>query len=464
MRRPSFTDALALATLVVASLLGLAGPIRGQEESQPPGEQAPPQEESTEEAPTEEMETPPGESSEASDEGATESTDADDDTDRQKTPEEIAREEARRKREERAAKRQAKKDREKEKREDKVARGEASYEDQLARLLSKGYEALAEGRYRNALQAFRSRLELEMGVDFEARMGVARTLLAMERKVEAIEEALKAARDAQRNSDRSDALVFAGDVALRSVPRDETTNAPLPGSELYVTTAWRYYVQALVADPSGAAEARSRLDEIFPTPPDERTERLYARYLATTRNAEQQHAAYLAAAYEALISGGSSNPVAVVGGITPPKKTRGRRPTYPRPLDTAPPRRLIASLIIEADGTVSAVRVLNGVDLRHDRDARAIWQEWTFEPARLPDGTPVPVHYLAGASPILTEPLPELPTAEIAEGDEADDGPDGAADGAADGAPDPDAESETDESGTATSEDPPDERQPEDDE
>ncbi len=402
VRRPSATTLFSFSPLLLAGLLVLPAPLAAQEES-PPSEETAPQEPPTEEAPSEE---------EPSD---------DQQEPRELTPEEAKREEARIKREERAAKRQAKKDREAEKAEDKVSKGEANYEDQLNKLLSKGYAALEAGRFKNALQAFNTRLGLENDIDFEARMGRARTLFAMDRQVEAIEEALKASRDAEESSDSSDALVFAGDLALRSVPRDEVTNAPLPGSELYVTTAWRYYIQALQADPQGAEEARSRLDEIFPTPPDERTERLYGRYLDLVEGGYLQHARYLAAAYEALITGGSTEPVAVAGGITAPTKSWGKRPTYPRPKDEPPPKRLVASFIVETDGTVSDVRILNGVSRRLNQDARKVWMEWTFEPARLPDGTPVPVHYLAGASPIITEPPAEPPSDQETTPDEAEE-------------------------------------------
>jgi tetratricopeptide (TPR) repeat protein len=418
----------AVALALLSLTLAVSGGRLAAQEEAPPAE---PPAEPSDSAPSEETasdEPPPsGESdtSETADEAAPAGEES---AGQQPAPaEEVGTEESRRRREERQARREAKKEREKLKVEDKLARAEGDYEQRLAGLLEKGYAALDAQEYKKALQAFEARLALEDGTDFAARMGLAWTLSAMGDPVGAIDSALRAARQAERDDQRSEALVFAGDLSLRSIPHDESTRAPLPGGELYVTTAHRYYVQAVRADPEGADEARQRLEEIYPTPPDERTERLYARFVELAPNGAIEHARYLAAAYEALISGSSSVPVAVAGGISAPVKDRGPRPPYPRPPAGDPPRRILASLIIEPDGTVSQARILNGVDERHDQPAVDTFRSWTFEPARLPDGTPVPVHYLAGTSPTPVDPLPPDPPAESSEagdpsGDPGDEG------------------------------------------
>lgn len=380
---------LRRSAIAILSLVLQTGPGFAQDESQPPPE-------STEETPTEEA---PGDS-EADQEPDAETAEP------QLTPEEQAKiEQARRKREMRKAKREAKRAEEAEKAAEKAAKQEAQHQEHLARLLEKGDAALEAGEYKNALQIFQNHLELERGRSFAARMGLARTQLALGNAAEAVEQALKAAKVAKLDSDGAAALIFAGQATLDSRPRDEATFRPLPGTEIYETTALRFYLRAIVADPDGAEEARQRLADAFPTPQDETIDRLYKRYLELAPGGPILHAKRLAAAYEALISGAASTHVVVAGGITAPVKVSGKRPPYPQEESGKNlRRRLVAGLLVEADGSVSKVEVLNGIDPALDARAGETFMTWTFEPARLPNGEPVPVHHVVAVNAILVSP------------------------------------------------------------
>lgn len=423
----------ALATL---STLLLVGSAPAQEEGSPPPE--PPEEASAEQAPDEEEpdEKEPGETAESLGEqepteepAPGEEPDPEQPAEEQEeaqepelTPEERAAiEEARRKREERQAKREAKEVAEKAKAAEKAAKEEAKHREQLAKILDKGFEAIDRGELKNALQAFQTYTELAGKDPFPGYMGLARTQLAMGEPARAIERALEAAKLAVDASDEAEALVFAGDASLAARPRDEISLQPLPGTELYETTALRFYLRALAADPEDGSEALTRLEKRFPTPPDESTERLYDRYLEMDPTGPALHAKRLAAAYEALISGRATSHVAVTGGITPPVKISGPRPPYPL-RDGGKARRLVAGLHIDADGTVSRVKVLNGTDAKLDRKASEVLGTWTFEPARLPGGVAVPVHYAVAVNAV-EPPEEELDESEIAETgpDEPDD-------------------------------------------
>jgi TonB family protein len=351
------------------------------------------------------------------------------------TPEEQAKiEEARRKREERQAKRAAKKAAEDAKAAEQRAKQEAKQDEHLTRVLAKGYEALERQDHKGALAAFGSYVELAGADRFPGLIGLARTRLAMGEPAEAVARALEAAKATSEASGQAEALVLAGDASFAARPRDPATLEPLPGTELYETTALRFYARALAADPEDRAGARARLEERFPTPADETTERLYSRYREADPTGAVQHAKRLAAAYEALLSGGTETHVAVAGGITVPVKLSGLRPPYP-PRADGRARRLLAALFIEPDGTVSRARLLNGADAKLDRAAVEVLETWRFEPARLPSGEPLPVHYVVavnaveprgGAAAASDGGEPEPPDREeaTAEPDASEDPPD----------------------------------------
>lgn len=328
-------------------------------------------------------------------------------------------EELKRKREERAAKRAAKKARQAAKEEQKRLEREAKHAERLAEILSEGGELLEAGRLDKARQAFEKHMELEGGESYDGHMGLARVELAAANPAAAVEQALKAVQASGVGADKARALSFAAEATSAARPRDEETGEPLPGTGLYRNNALRYYMQALTFDPEGALEARQALEQAFPAPEDERTERFYSRYLESSETAAQAHAKRLASTYEALLSGRIEGPLAVAGGITAPEKTSGPQPPYPQDLSAENiRRRLVIALVVEADGTVSKARILNGLDTPRDRAAEAVMGQWTFEPARLPDGAPVAVYYVivtnADVQPL---PVPEVeapPAAETA--------------------------------------------------
>ena len=434
--------------LAVALLLPLLFAARGVAQEEP--EPTPPPADSQESEPAEESESepsdveppaeePPGEEppdeepqtedAEPTDDDAGEEEPSEEPAPPELTPEERAKiEEARRKREERQAKREARKAAEEAKARERKAKEASKEERQEGKVLAKAYAALDREELKNALQGFRAYIDLAGKDAFAGYMGVARTQLALGEPASAIESALEAAKLTEVGAQKAEALIFAGDASLMARPRDEETLQPLPGTELYETTAVRFFLQALTADPQDNSEAIERLEQWFPTPQDERTERLYARYLEMHPAGALHHAKRLAGAYEALLTGRAGAHVAVTGGISPPVKVSGRRPPYPMRAG-GKARRLVADLLIEADGTVSRAKVLNGPSPKHDRRASETLRSWVFEPARLPNGEPVPVHYVVVANAVAPSPSEdeeieeeETTAEEEAEAEEADEG------------------------------------------
>lgn len=340
---------------------------------------------------------------------------------RELTPKERAKlEELERKREERKAKRRAKKAKQAAKRAEKRAARQAKHQERLAEVLAKGYEALESGDLDKARSAFETYGELDGGKSFTGEMGLARTELTGQNSALAVEHALEAAKATAKAAEKAEALSFAAEATLAARPRDDSTGEPLPGTEIFYHNALRYHMQALADDLEGAAEARRALEEAFPSVDDERIGRFYERFLESSESAPRRHARRLAATYEALLSGRIDGPLAVAGGIRPPQKLSGERPPYPQePTDDSIRQRLVASFIVARDGTVSEVRVLNGSDRWRDSMAESVLREWIFDPARLPNGTPVEVHWVMALNADTT-PLEEPTEEEVGENEHAE--------------------------------------------
>ena len=264
--------------LAVALLLPLLFAARGVAQEEP--EPTPPPADSQESEPAEESESepsdveppaeePPGEEppdeepqtedAEPTDDDAGEEEPSEEPAPPELTPEEQAKiEEARRKREERQAKREARKAAEEAKARERKAKEASKEERQEGKVLAKAYAALDREELKNALQGFRAYIDLAGKDAFAGYMGVARTQLALGEPASAIESALEAAKLTEVGAQKAEALIFAGDASLMARPRDEETLQPLPGTELYETTAVRFFLQALTADPQDNSEAIER--------------------------------------------------------------------------------------------------------------------------------------------------------------------------------------------------------------
>ncbi len=123
-------------------------------------------------------------------------------------------------------------------------------------------------------------------------------------------------------------------------------------------------------------------------------ERLLARYLEQDPVRADAHRLRVGDAYRALLGDHvePGQPLAVVGPITPPVRlTGGPVPVTPRAGRPGRPR-LGVAFVVEADGSVSAVELLARVPA--EAAALAVLEQWHFEPARLPDGRAVPVHWV----------------------------------------------------------------------
>jgi len=81
----------------------------------------------------------------------------------------------------------------------------------------------------------------------------------------------------------------------------------------------------------------------------------------------------------------------MLDGVTLPKAVK--TPTYPYPASYKPvllAGTVVISIVVTTDGNAEQARVVQRVDPDFDSDALTAVKAWHFEPAKSPDGTPVP--------------------------------------------------------------------------
>jgi tetratricopeptide (TPR) repeat protein len=312
-------------------------------------------------------------------------------------------EEAKRKAAERAAKREARKL----KREEKKAREEAKQTEEDQRQAAKrsskaaeqtdlGYREIEAGKYKAAADHFANVRELEGGRSFEAEMGLAHVELAQGNFAQATQLAQKAVQSTPNPVRKAEALTLAGNATLAARPLiDGDPDRPQPGSEMFADAAMRFYARAVELAPVEATEARASLDRRFraiePTP---RVARLLDDYLSDVPDARRSHGERVARTYEALISGTlPAGPMAVVGPVSAPARISGPAPRVAG-ASAETEERVIVGLVIEPDGSVSSVDLLDRDDEAYDRAVSDALKQWTWEPARLPDGRAARVYWL----------------------------------------------------------------------
>jgi len=395
------TRLLLVSTLCLALLPAIGG---AQEPPPAPPEEAEESEQKLD-SPTQEPETAEetGEEGQAEGEGEDE---AGEEVERVLTPEE---EEIRRKAAEKAAKREArqekraaKKAREESKRSEKAVRQELEKIERIAELIELGYASLDAGEFKNTRERFGKARELEGGRSFEADLGLAHLELALGNFAQAVQLAQRAVTATADREEKAEALTFAGNATLAARPLvDDDPDRPQPGTEMFADAALRFFLRAVELAPLGATEALAHLESRFPGgDPDARSARLLAQYFERVEGAEVRHGRRLAATYEALLSGRSQlgSPIAVVGPVSPPKRLSGQRPRLGTVQGASARRRLVVSFVIEPDGTVSAVEVISEIAAARSTAIAESLRGWIFEPARLPDGTPVAVFWLQAVS------------------------------------------------------------------
>ena len=82
----------------------------------------------------------------------------------------------------------------------------------------------------------------------------------------------------------------------------------------------------------------------------------------------------------------------MLDGVTPPKPSK--MSVFPYPASYKPvilAGNVVISMIIATDGSVEQARIVQKVDPDFDSDTLKVVKTWHFEPAKSPDGTPVPV-------------------------------------------------------------------------
>lgn len=305
------------------------------------------------------------------------------------------------KREERREKRAAKEAEEAAKRAEKRAREAMKRDERVDELIALGHASIETGKYKDAQGQFDKARELNGGRSFEAEMGVAQLELARGNYAQSVQFAQRAAAATLDAKKKAEALTFAGKATLAARPmREDDPTEPQPGSEIFVDSAVRFYIRAVEVSPFGAEEAYALLEERFPGDAGgSRADRLLTQYLDSVDNAEVLQGQRVAAAYEALLSGPKEgSPVAVVGPISPPKRLTGERPQLPDRQGAPAKRRLAVGFVVQPDGSVARVEILDTISPGAKKQAQRTLMDWTFEPARLPDGRPVTSFWLQGVS------------------------------------------------------------------
>ena len=178
---------------------------------------------------------------------------------------------------------------------------------------------------------------------------------------------------------------------------------------MYERAALRFFWRAVEAAPGESAAALAHLESRFPSQPESpQTRRLLERYLETGFVAVTSHQARVAAAWEAQISQHppEDEPVAVVGGIVPPRRTGGPKVRFSAVDSKRIRRRLNVAFEVTPSGETRNIAVLDGVNARQDAAVVAALEQWTFEPARLPDGRPIAVFWLSVVNAAPDSPSP----------------------------------------------------------
>jgi TonB family protein len=333
------------------------------------------------------------------------------------------------KREARRIKREEKKAAEEAKRAEKTEREGIKLADQIATVIQEGHSLLAEGNLQAARQRFRKANELEGGSSWEAQMGLADTELAGENFSLAVREAQNAVKSTTDPALKAEALTFAGNATLAARPATQSARqAAQTGIDMYEAAALRFFMRAVTTAPGEADQALAHLERRFPnSEPSAQIERLMARYLSaedetpeesdsgtTDSQAAIAHGRRSLLAYEAQLTHSvpGDQAVAVVGTITPPKRTGGPGVEFTPAKGEETRRRVVASFEVDSRGGVRNVAVLNSVNLKLDAAVAKALKQWTYEPARLADGQPIAVFWLAA---VTVKPAPEAPDQEPAD-------------------------------------------------
>lgn len=371
------------------------------------------------------------------------------------TPEELERErelaeavaERAAKREARRIKREEKKAAEEAKRAEKVERQGIKLADQIATVIQEGHSLLEESNLQAARQRFRKANELQGGSSWKALMGLADTELAGENFSLAVREAQNAVKSTTDPALKAEALTFAGSATLAARPETQSArDAAQSGIDMYEAAALRFFIRAVTTAPGEAGEALAHVERRFPSRErSDQIERLMARYLTIEEDAPDEtdsdargrpeesdeatasenaiaHSRRSLLAYEAQLTNSvpTDRAVAVVGTISPPKRTGGPGVEFTPAEGEETRRRVLASFEVDSRGAVRGVTVLNSVNVKLDAAVVKALRRWTYEPARLQDGQPIAVFWLAA---VTVKPAPETPAEAPAEDSSGSPGP-----------------------------------------
>jgi TonB family protein len=291
-------------------------------------------------------------------------------------------------------------------------------------VIQEGHDLLGEGNLQAARQRVRKANELAGGSFWKAQMGLADTELADENFSFAVREAQSAVNSTTDPALKAEALTLAGTATLAARPATQSArDAAQSGIDMYEAAALRFFMRAVTTAPGEADEALAHVERRFPSREGSaQIERLMTRYLsaeeeapdeadsdvATVSQAAVAHGRRSLLAYEAQLTQSvpGDQAVAVVGAITPPKRTGGPGVEFTPAKGEETRRRVMVSFEVDSRGGVRDVTVLNSVNVKLDATVAKALRQWTYEPARLADGQPIAVFWLAA---VTVKPAPEAP-------------------------------------------------------
>ncbi len=262
----------------------------------------------------------------------------------------------------------------------------------VAKFFEKAEELQKAGEFEKAIVAYLKADEAADGTSWASQVALARLYLQQRSPEESLQSSERARDSAGSPPERAIALELAGRAqeTLSLQMSDEDAEAHKVEA---LRQAAVLFEEALEASPDAAIDSLYYLGTIRERQGDAGEARqLYTRYRDLNPRGEKIGPVLLH--LDAFRLPVEERPRYVTGSMSPPIGLSKPSPQYTQAARRARTRGVIAlEAIIDTSGRVAKLALLNELPDGLTEAAIAAVRQWTFEPARLADGTPVPVYY-----------------------------------------------------------------------
>ncbi len=278
-----------------------------------------------------------------------------------------------------------------------TASGQARENKRVANLVEKAEELDKAGAVEEAILAYEKADGAAGGTSWVPQVALARLYLQLRSPEEALRFAELARDSAGLPSERAVALELAGRAREASALQLSDPDVAASKAEALQEAA-SLFEEALTTEADAAIDSLYYLGTIRERlgAADEAA-RLYERYREARPQGDKVGAALLH--LNGLSLPAAERPRYVSGDMSPPTKLSAPQPQYTREARRARTRGMIAlETVIDTSGRVSKLALLNELPNGLTGATVEAIRLWTFEPATLGDGTPVPVYYVLTVS------------------------------------------------------------------